>query len=172
MRMRSGALIADELCQNAAGRLRVDERDLEPEQPDARALVDQLRAGGAQAVELGADVGDGECDMVHARASPGEEAADRRVRPEQLDAALPDPERRRLDALLLDPLAMLDRRAEERGPALDRDVEVVDRDSEMVDPFHASSAAISPAVANLTPRSRHADVHAAVRAGSRPRAAS
>ena len=42
MRMRSVEAITHELCQNAAGRLRMNERDLQPEQPAARRLVDQL----------------------------------------------------------------------------------------------------------------------------------
>ena len=52
--MRSAlSVITDELCQNAAGRLRVDERDLEAEQPAARLLVDQTDVVGLEPSELG-----------------------------------------------------------------------------------------------------------------------
>ena len=90
----------------------MDERDLEPEEPAARCVVDQLGALGPQPGELCADVVDLERDVVHAGAAFREETSDRRVGPEraeQLDPALADAERRRLDALVLDALAVLER---------------------------------------------------------------
>ena len=53
MRWRSVASIGHQLCQDPAGRLRMNERDLQPEQADARLLVDQLDAVGTQPAELG-----------------------------------------------------------------------------------------------------------------------
>ena len=114
----------------------MDERDLEPEEAAARLLVDQLRPVRLQARELGGDILDLEGDVVEARSSLGEEPADRRVRPErgeQLDPRRTDEERRRLDALLVDALAVLERRAEEGDVQRDRGVEVVDGDADVVD---------------------------------------
>src|SRR4051794_30681286 len=114
----------------------MDERDLEAEHPAARRLVDQL---GARAREVGqrrANVVDLVRDVVHSRPALREEAADRSVlaeRAEELDAALADADRRSLDSLLLDPLAMLERPTEEARICVDRAVEVVDGDSDMVD---------------------------------------
>src|SRR6185312_11003512 len=108
IRMRSMSLIADELCQNAAGRIRVDEPDLQAEHPAPRRFVDELDPVGLQPGELGADVGGLERDVMDARAAVREELADGRVlaeRGEQLDAGAPDAQRRRLDSLVLNPLA-------------------------------------------------------------------
>src|SRR5207245_861373 len=113
---RSLLLIAHQLCQNTTGRLRMDERHLEPEEAPPRYFVDQLSALGAQAAELGAEIVDVEGDVVQARPALGEELPDRRLGPEgpeQLDPAPTHMQRRCLDALLLDGLAMLERRAEE-----------------------------------------------------------
>ena len=74
--MRSLAAISNELCQNAAGRLGVDERDLEPEQPPAGRFVDQEHVVGLQAGELGGDVVDLKGHVVHARPPLGDEATD------------------------------------------------------------------------------------------------
>ena len=90
--MRSVGAIAHELCQNAAGRLGMDERDLQAEEPEAGRLVDQLHPGGAQPLELGAEIVDLEGDVVHAGAALREELPDRRVvaeRREQLDRDAP-----------------------------------------------------------------------------------
>lgn len=120
----------------------MDERDLEAEHPAARLGVDQLRSRLRQAREGGADVGDLVGDMVHARAPLREEATDGSVlaeRREQLDAALPDPDGRRLDALLIDAGAVLDHPAEEPPVRVERLVEVLDSDADVVDSpsFHA-----------------------------------
>jgi len=48
--------IADELCQNAAGCLGMDERDLQPEQAAPGRFVDQLHPVGPQTSELGGHV--------------------------------------------------------------------------------------------------------------------
>jgi hypothetical protein len=86
--MRSAA-IEDQLCQDPAGRLRVNERDLEAEEPETGLLVDQTDALPAQAVELRGKVAYRERDVVHPRPAAREEAADGRIRlerPQQLDA--------------------------------------------------------------------------------------
>src|SRR6185436_17212386 len=107
--MRSLAAISDELCQNATGRLRVDERDLEAEQSPARGLVHELDASGLQTLELRGHVVDLERHVVHSRAALGEEPADRGIGAEglqELDPRLTDPQRGCLDALVLDPIAV------------------------------------------------------------------
>jgi len=75
--------------------IRVDERNLEPEEPSARPFVDQLGALGNQLVERLADIVDLEGDVMHPRPALGEEPADGRVVPqrrEQLDAVGADPQ--------------------------------------------------------------------------------
>ena len=112
------------------------EPDLESEEPAPRLVVDQLRAVGREPVELGADVVDGERQMVHPRASLGEELADGRLRAEggeKLDASVADAERRGLDALVGHCLAMLELGAEQPPVRLHGLVQIVDGDSEMMD---------------------------------------
>ena len=77
-----------------------------------------------------------ERDVVHARASRGEELPDRRLRAEraeQLDAAAADAHRHGLDALIGDRLPLLELGTEQTLVARDGLVEVGDRDAEMVD---------------------------------------
>ena len=151
----------------------MDERDLQAEHPLPRRLVDQLDSVGLEADELRADVRSRERDVVQARAAVRQELADRRLgaqRSEQLDPGLADPQRRRLDALVLDALAMLERRSEERRPANDRRVEIVDGDPHMVDrPRHLTT---SSTVAIRTPPPRQSTMHACDRSSSSPHDAS
>jgi hypothetical protein len=107
----------------------VDERNLEAEHALPRSLVDQLGAGVREVCEGGADVVDLVGDVVHSGAALGEEATDRSVLSEgaeQLEPALPDPDRGGLHALLVDARAMLEPGAEEALVSLERTVEVVD----------------------------------------------
>ena len=115
----------------------MNERDFEPEHPLPRLGVDQLRAGLGEARERGGDVVDLVRDVMHAGAARSEELADRRVVAEggqQLDAAVADPHRRRLDAVLVDTRAMLEPAAEQALVRLHRLVEVDDGDADVVDP--------------------------------------
>jgi hypothetical protein len=108
----------------------MDERDLETEHPAARSLVDQLRACLRKVLESSANVVDLVRDVVHPRASLRQEAADRRVlvqRAEKLEPARADADRRRLDTLLADPRAMLEPGSEE-----ERAVEILDRETDVV----------------------------------------
>ena len=128
----------------------MDERDLEPEEPAPRRLVDQLRAFGGQLVDRGAHVVDLVGHVVHAGPALGEEFADRRVvaeRCQQLDPVGADPHRRRFDALVGHRLAMLEPCAEEPLVGRERAVEVVDGDAEVVNParLHAGDAIWSAA---------------------------
>lgn len=123
----------------------MDERDLETEHPLPRRLVDQLRARAREIGQRGPDVGDLVCDVMHARAAACQEAPDRRVlaeRAEQLHTAVPDPDRRRLDALLLDPRPVLERRPEQPLVRDQRTVQIVDGDAHMVNPARFGHAAI------------------------------
>jgi hypothetical protein len=122
----------------------MDECDLEPEHAAPGRLVDQLGAGRREPAQRRAEVSDLVRDVVHPGAALGEEAADGRVvreRAEQLDAALADAQRRRLDALLLDPRAMLEARPEETLVRRHRGVEILDRHADVMDrrrAFHAA----------------------------------
>jgi len=114
----------------------VDERNLEAEHPAARLLVDQLGAGAGERAEHPRQVVDLVGDVVHPGPAAGEKPANRRVvaeRREQLDPAVADPQRRRLDALVDHRLAVLD--ASRKQPLVGGDgvVEVVDRDPDVVD---------------------------------------
>jgi len=119
------------------------ERDLEAEEPAPGALVDELDAVPRQAVELGPDVGDLERDVVHPGTALGEELPHRRVGTEsgqELDPSVPDTEGGRLDALLDEPLAVLELRAEEAAVRRDRCVEILDGDPDVMDAAHVTDA--------------------------------
>jgi hypothetical protein len=131
-----GSGIGHQFAEYASERVRVEEGDLEAEQSGPRLVVDELGAGRRESVELGPDVAHLEGDVVHARPALRDEPPYRRVlaeRPQELDAAVSDEERGCLDPLAGDKLPMLDRRREETLVALDRAVEVVDGDPEVVD---------------------------------------
>src|SRR4051812_30896368 len=114
----------------------MDERDLEAEHPAARRLVDQLCACTGEIGECNADVVHFVGDVMHARPALCEKAADGSVLPErseQLDATLANAKRCGLDALVIDALAMLERRAEQPRVRVDRAVEVGYSNSDVVD---------------------------------------
>jgi hypothetical protein len=114
----------------------MDEGDLETEHAAARGLVDQLGALVRKMSESRAEVLDLIRDMVHPRAALCEEAADGRVlaeRAQQLEPALADADGRRLDALLLDARALLDAGAEETLVRVERTVEILDREADVMD---------------------------------------
>lgn len=111
------------------------ERDLEAEHAVAGALVDQLDPLLRQLGERGLDVGHLVGDVMHPLAALREEAADGGVvaeRCQELDAALADAHRRRLDPLVLDPPAMLEPPAEQALVRRDRGVEVGNGDADVV----------------------------------------
>jgi hypothetical protein len=123
----------------------VNERDLEPEQTGPGTFVDQICAGacklGQRCIEIVHLVG----DVVHSRAALREEAADRSVVSEgleQLDATVADSNRGCAHTLILDRRAMLDLRAEQTLVSRESGVEILDRNSQMMDPprLHASDA--------------------------------
>src|ERR1022692_538259 len=116
---------------------RMDEGDLEPEHSLSRLGVDQLGAGVREPCKRGVDVGHLVRDVVHARPALREEPADRRVVAEcgqELDAALADPDRRRLDALLLDAGTLLEPAAEQPLVRPHGLVQVDDGKSDVMDP--------------------------------------
>ncbi len=128
---------------------------------------------GLQPGDLGADVLGLERDVMDARPALRQELADRCICPErskELDPRLADPQRCRLDALVVDALAVLQRRAEQRRPADDRRVEVVDRNPDVVDvPRHETT---SSTVAMRTPPPCQSTMHAFDRSSSMPHDAS
>ena len=119
--------------------LRVDERNLSAEEATARRGVDQGRALVPKAGELRRQILDLVGEVVHARTAPGEEPADRCVggeRCEQLDLARADEKGRGLDALLALGLAPRELGAEQALVALDRLVEVLDGNADVVHALH------------------------------------
>ncbi len=113
----------------------MDEGDLEAEHAAAGLFVDQLGARVRKMREGGANVLDLVRDVVHPRAALRQEAADGRVlaeRAQQLEPALADADERRLDALLLDERALLDLGAEEALVGVERAVEILDRETDVM----------------------------------------
>jgi hypothetical protein len=115
--------------------IRVDERDLEAEHALSRRLVDQLGARVGEVHESSADVVHLVGDVVHPGAALREEAAHGGVlaeRAEQLEPALPDPDRHGLHTLLVDPRAVLEPRAEEALVGLEGAIEIVDGEPDVM----------------------------------------
>ena len=113
----------------------VNERDFEAEEARPRLAVDQLCPCGGERSNGARNVVDLVGDVMHAGPPPGEEAPHRGVlarRREQLDAAVADEEGSGLDALFRDAGSMLDAGGEEPLIRRNRLVEVVDRDSEVM----------------------------------------
>ena len=113
----------------------MDEGHFEAEHTAARRLVDQLGTRIREVREGRADVLDLIRDVVHARAALREEAADRRVlaeRAQELEPALADADGSRLDALLLHARAMLEPRAEKPLVGVERAVEILDRETDVM----------------------------------------
>lgn len=123
----------------------MDKRDLQAEEPPARARIDQLGPLGRELVESGADVVDLECDVMHPGAPLREELADRRVLAEcsqQLDPVRTDAQRRGLDALLLERLAVLELGPEEPVVRRERRIEIVDGDAQVMNAMRLHAAAM------------------------------
>jgi hypothetical protein len=123
----------------------VQEGDLEAEEAAARLLVDELDSLRRKLVDRGTHVVDLVGDVMHARPSLGQELADRSLlaeRGQELDTSRADLERRGLDALVGDGLAVLEACAEQLLVRRHRLVEILDGDPEVVDPagLHAGDA--------------------------------
>ena len=121
------------------------EGDLEAEQALARLRVDQLGTLPRETGERRPNVVDLVGDVVHAGAPLREELPDRRVvaeRRQELDSAVAEAHRRRLDALVLHAGAMLERAAEEALVRTNGLVEVRDGNADVVDSpcFHPGDA--------------------------------
>ncbi len=121
------------------------ERDLEPEQSLTGTFVDQVgprvRELGKGRVEIGNLIG----DVVHPGAAFGEEPADRGVLPErleQLDAAVADAERGGAYTLILDGCTVLDLSAEQPSVGRKRRVQVLHRNTEMMNPSRLHEAMV------------------------------
>jgi hypothetical protein len=110
-----------------------------------RLGVDELGALALQRVERGPNVVHLERHVVHAGPARGEEPADGRVvleRREQLNAPGADEDGRRLDPLLGDSRTVLELRAEQPRVRPESVVEIVDRDTEVMNRarIHANDA--------------------------------
>jgi hypothetical protein len=113
----------------------MNEGDLEAEHAAARRLVDQLGARVREMREGGADVIDLVGDVVHAWAARGEEPTHGRLvaeRAQQLEPAFPDADGRGLDPLLLHTRAVLESGAEQPLVRVERAVEILDSETDMV----------------------------------------
>ncbi len=121
------------------------EGDLEAEEALARCGVDQLGAGAGEIRDRSVHVVDLVGDVMHAGSALREKLADRCLvaeRREELDTAVADAHRSRLDALVLDARPVLEASAEEALVRLHRLVEVHDGDADVMDPscFHSVDA--------------------------------
>src|SRR5205814_8473968 len=104
IRTRSELLTRYDLRQDAVERIGMDECDLEPEEAFTRRLVDQVRACARRPGERCRQVRDLERHVVHPGTALREKPADGSVgvqRLQELDAALPDPQRHGADPLPL-----------------------------------------------------------------------
>ena len=111
------------------------ERDPAVTDPTAGLLVDQPEPPGPALLEHLCDVRAAVGGVMEPRPPLGEKTPDRSVvaeRLEQLDVGLADTQQRCLDALLGDRLAMLQRHPEALRIELDRRVQILDRDAEVV----------------------------------------
>ena len=107
-----------------------------PRRPGPGLLVDHPVTVGLDGFERRGAVVDAVADVVQALTLVGEVLRHRRVvadRREQLDVGVGDLEERLLDAVLLDDLPVLDLAAVGRSVVVDRALEVVDGDGDVVD---------------------------------------
>jgi len=118
IRTRSGSATCNHLRENAVDGIRVDERDLEPEQTGPRALVDQIctraRELRQRRIEIVHLVG----NMVHTGPLLGGGSGRPACPPQAARAARRDfaeAHRRRAHALIFDCRAVLDLRTEHRS---------------------------------------------------------
>jgi hypothetical protein len=113
----------------------MDEGDLEAEHAASRRLVDQLGTRLREVRERGADVLDLVGHVVHPGAPLREETTDGRVLAEcaeKLEPTLPDADECGLDALLLHPRALLEPRTEEALICVERAVEILDCETDVM----------------------------------------
>jgi hypothetical protein len=113
----------------------MDEGDLETEHAASRRLVDQLGTRLREMGEGGADVLDLVGHVVHPRAVLRQETADGRVlieRAQKLQPALADADERRFDALLPHARTLLEPRAEETLVRVERAVEILDGQTDVM----------------------------------------
>jgi hypothetical protein len=105
-----------------------------------RFLVDQLDALLGELVQLSPKILDLVCDVVHPGSTVREELPDRCFVGEggdELDPAVPEANGSSLHALGLDGVAPLDLSAQQALVRVDRLVEILDRDPQVVNPLRA-----------------------------------
>jgi hypothetical protein len=138
MRTRPFSGNSHQLRKHTVHRVRMDERDLEPEQSGSRLHIDQLHTLLGQAIQLAVQIAHLVGDMVHSRTAIGDELADGRVVAEcaqELDAAPANANGHRFDTLGRHRLAMLQLCAENRSVRLDRLLQVLDRHAQVMNPL-------------------------------------
>ena len=167
----------DNLRENAVNGVGMDKGNLQTEETATGSGVDQLCSCCCEVGQSRSDVVDLVRNVVHARASLGKKASYRSIvagRGEQLDPALAERDRRRLDALVGQNLAMLERAAEEYGVRLDGFGEVGDGETYVMNgeglhapdatPRRGHAAAVDVSIIASAPRLNE---HHATRAGGR-----
>src|SRR5215472_4623120 len=126
----------DELGQDPADALGMDEGDRHAVQPDARLRVDELHAFGTRVGERLPDVRHGVGDVMQAGSSIGQELAHHRVPASgryELELRTSHVEKRGVDPELLIGGSMGDAHAKARGVERDRLLEVLDDDADVVE---------------------------------------
>src|SRR5262245_32189847 len=134
---RPSASAMDELREDTIDGVWMEERDLEPEQTPSRLLVDQLDALLGELSDRHADVSHLVGDVMHPRPAFAQELSHRGLlaeRRQQLDAALADPQRCRLDSLFGNRLPGLEPGTEKTLVRADGLIEGLDGTPERVDP--------------------------------------
>src|SRR5947208_3013630 len=141
----SSAIRLDELGQDAARSRWMQECHEAPSDSAPGLMVNRPQATLLAELERSGDVLAAVRGVVDAGSALCDEPPHRRVvaqRREQLDVRIPDAEKRRLHPLLRDGPAMLERHLEELAVQLDRRIEVLDRDADVVDALEHTSAAV------------------------------
>jgi hypothetical protein len=135
--------------------IRMDERDLEPEQPRPRLEIYELCTGSLERRERRADVTDLVRNVVHPRPALGDELADGRAfarRRQQLDASSTDEHGRGFDALLPDARPVLELGAEQTRVRVERLIEVLHGHAQMMDTADVHSRTMLTAPGQATAR--------------------
>lgn len=115
----------------------MDEGDFEAEEPRSRLRIDQICTGTRELGQRRTEVAYLVRDVMHAGAALRQEPAHRRVlaeRLEELDPSRPDAKRRCTNTLILNRRTVFHLGAEETLVRRERRIEILDRDTQMVDP--------------------------------------
>jgi hypothetical protein len=139
--------MAHHLREHAVDRVGMDEGDLVPAQAGPRLRVDYVGTLLDELPDSRPDVVHLEGEVMHPRASLGQESPDRCVggeRRDELDPPLAETEIDRVDPLRLHAAPDLDLGAEEARIGLDSIIEVLDSHRDVVEPANVHGAGSYP----------------------------